>query len=461
MTDDTNTPKPWDIEQFRGVRRHSERKKDWEPETEEEMELILGATHQVERRTGNVTPTFNKSGPSLFWLSLKTAILTVLTVGFFRFWMTTMLRRHYWNSIRIQGDPLEYTGTGLEKILGFLVAIIILAVYLGLVNVALTFVGLALFEGNILAQSITIFAALPLFFFAAYRSRRYIMARTRWRGIRFGMDNGASGYTIRAIWYWFLTIVTGGLLYPYQQFRLAKYMTDRTYFGDLKFHQNGSWAGLFAYWVWLYIVLGLVALAGWGLAADEGNPATMVIGSVIIFVGYMSFFVLFMRYEVVVFRYMWSNRVLGDASFQNDIAPGKIISVYLLGTLLVGLCTIMVGAVILAAILAVGFFMQGVDVMSQLDQLARMGEGIPNTDDPAQAITGLILTAVFFYIAFFAVPFAFSQIFITRSILQRKAEAMVIHNGHTLTQSRQRAHDHAAEAGGFADALGVDVGAGI
>lgn len=461
MTDDTNNPKPWDIEQFRGVRRHNQRQKDWVPETDDELELILGATQQIERRTGNISPTFSTQGPSLFWLSLKTAVLTVMTVGFFRFWMTTMLRRHYWNSIRIHGDPLEYTGTGLEKILGFLVALIILAVYLGLVNVALTFIGFAIFQGNILAQTATIFAALPLFFFAVYRGRRYIMARTRWRGIRFGMDNGALGYTIRSVWYWFLTMVTGGLLYPYQQFKLAKYMTDRTYFGDLKFHQNGSWVGLFAYWVWLYVVIGLVALAAWGLAADRGNPATTVIGSVIIFVGYMSFFVMFMRYEVAVFRYMWSNRVLGEATFQNDIAPGKIISVYLFGSLLVGLCTIMVGAVVLAMILAVGYFVQGVDVMSQLEQLQMMNDGIPNSDDPGTAISGIVLTAVFFYIVFFAVPFAFSQIFITRPILQRKAEAMVIHNGYALTQSRQRAHDHAAEAGGFADALGVDVGAGI
>ena len=40
---------------------------------------------------------------------------TVLTLGFYRFWMVTRLRRHYWNAIRIQGDPLEYTGTGREK----------------------------------------------------------------------------------------------------------------------------------------------------------------------------------------------------------------------------------------------------------------------------------------------------------------------------------------------------------
>jgi uncharacterized membrane protein YjgN (DUF898 family) len=287
------------------------------------------------------------------------------------------------------------------------------------------------------------------------------MARTRWRGIRFGMDGGAGGYTLRALCYSFLSLITGGLLYPYQQFKLAKYMTDRTYFGDLKFHQNGSWAGLFAYWVWLYIVLGLIALTLWGLAADYNNLATRVIGFVIIFMGYITVFVLFMRYEVIVFRYLWSNRVLGEASFQNDIAPGRIISVYVVGTFLVGLCTILVGVAVLGAILGIGYYFQDVPLMTQLEQLQTMNEGIAITPDSAQGFAGLALTAVFIYLMFFAVPFAYAQIFITRPILQRKTEAMVIHNFDVLSRSRQRAHDHAAEAGGFADALGVDVGAGI
>jgi hypothetical protein len=38
---------------------------------------------------------------------------------------------------------------------------------------------------------------------------------------------------------------------------------------------------------------------------------------------------------------------------------------------------------------------------------------------------------------------------------------MTINNIQALSVSRQREHDHAAEAGGFADALGVDVGGGF
>jgi uncharacterized membrane protein YjgN (DUF898 family) len=457
MTDDTYAPKPWDLEQYRGVRRHGERKKDWE----KEAELVLDANYRSERMTGKVSPKYDTEGPSLFWLALRTAVLSVVTLGIYRFWMLTRLRRHYWNSIRIQGDPLEYTGTGLEKILGFLVAIIILAVYLGLVNLVLTFVGLSYFAGNPIALQLSILAAVPLFFFAAYRARRYIMARTRWRGIRFGMDNGAWGYTIRAIWYWFLTLMTGGLLYPYQQFKLGKYLTDRTWFGDLKFQQNGHWAGLFAYWVWLYIVLGLVALAIWGLAADPGNPATSVIGYLIIFVGYISFLVLFMRYEVVVFRYMWSNRTLGEAAFQNEVTPGAIIGVYVVGSLLVGLCTVLVGIAVFALAGAGVAAFVGIENISQWGEIETRLAEARASGDPMLTIPPMVISGLLLYVTLFAVPFAFSQIFITRPILQRKAEAMVIHDAQSLTQSRQRAHDHAAEAGGFADALGIDVGAGI
>jgi uncharacterized membrane protein YjgN (DUF898 family) len=255
--------------------------------------------------------------------------------------------------------------------------------------------------------------------------------------------------------------MTGGLLYPYQQFKLSKYLTDRTYFGDLKFEQNGHWAGLFAYWVWLYIVLGMMALSIWGLAADPGNPATTVIAYVIIFVGYIAFFLMFMRYDVVVFRYLWSNRKLGDATFHNDVTPGKIISIYVVGTLLVGLCSgvIAVGLFMAVGVAAALFF--GVQGASQLGDLeTRMSETM-SSGDLMHTLPPVVLLAVTAYIALFAVPFAFAQIFITRPILQRKAEAMVINEAQALTQSRQRAHDHAAEAGGFADALGVDVGAGI
>ena len=56
----------------------------------------------------------------LFGLLVKNAFLTLVTLGIYRFWARAALRRYWWGSIVIAGDPLEYTGTGLELFIGFL-----------------------------------------------------------------------------------------------------------------------------------------------------------------------------------------------------------------------------------------------------------------------------------------------------------------------------------------------------
>ncbi|MBU1278797.1 MAG: DUF898 domain-containing protein, partial [Alphaproteobacteria bacterium] len=51
----------------------------------------------------------------LLSLSIWTAALSVVTLGFYRFWMKTRLRRHFWSAIRPDRTPLEYVGKCIEK----------------------------------------------------------------------------------------------------------------------------------------------------------------------------------------------------------------------------------------------------------------------------------------------------------------------------------------------------------
>jgi len=432
MTDRTDGGQFWDLQRYK-------------VETVERYD-----THRPERR---IRLAFDANSGVLFWVALRSVIYTILTVGLYRFWMITRIRRFYWGAVHIDGDPLEYTGRGIEKLMGFLLALVILAVYLGLVNLGLTFVGMSYFQGDVVALNISILAAVPLFFFAEYRARRYIMARTRWRGIRFGMGDGAWGYTLRAIWLWVLTLITAGLLYPYKQYKLSKYIVDRSWFGNIRFEQRGSWMGLFASWVWIYIVIGLMALAMWGIMADKGNASTAVIGSVIIVAGYTALMVMFVRYEVVAFRYLWNNRVLGEASFTCEITPAQVIKIYLLGSLGVMFFSVLVGSVLIALAAIAGFALLGQDRMVAL---AEDGTGAAMLAEwPVLVLFGAT------YLLVIVVSYAFTQIFLTRPLLRRKVETMTINNIAAVSISKQREHDHAAEAGGFADALGVDVGAGF
>ncbi|NBT31155.1 MAG: DUF898 family protein, partial [Rhodobacteraceae bacterium] len=53
----------------------------------------------------------------VFGLAFRAGVITILTLGFYRFWMKTRLRRWYWSSIRPGGVPMEYTGDPVEKLL--------------------------------------------------------------------------------------------------------------------------------------------------------------------------------------------------------------------------------------------------------------------------------------------------------------------------------------------------------
>src|ERR1700754_3060716 len=65
-------------------------------------------------------------------LVARGAGLELITVGFYRFWLATDIRRHLWSNTVIDGDTPEYTGRGKELLIGFLIALaILMPVYLG------------------------------------------------------------------------------------------------------------------------------------------------------------------------------------------------------------------------------------------------------------------------------------------------------------------------------------------
>src|ERR1700741_5012781 len=60
-------------------------------------------------------------------LVMRGALLEFVTVGFYRFWLATDMRRHLWSHTSVDGDAAEYTGTGKELLIGFFFALAILA----------------------------------------------------------------------------------------------------------------------------------------------------------------------------------------------------------------------------------------------------------------------------------------------------------------------------------------------
>src|SRR6266566_1294797 len=64
---------------------------------------------------------------SLFWLWLKVTLLSILTLGFYRFWGRTRIRKYLWSRVSLDGERFEYDGTGGELFRRFLVTLVVLA----------------------------------------------------------------------------------------------------------------------------------------------------------------------------------------------------------------------------------------------------------------------------------------------------------------------------------------------
>jgi uncharacterized membrane protein YjgN (DUF898 family) len=170
-----------------------------------------------------------------FWRLLSCgAVLLMFTLGIYRFWLTTDVRRYLWSNTELAGESFEYTGTAYELLLGFLIALAFL------VPLYAAFFLLTLAPGNIWSL-LGLLILILLGHYAFYRARRYRLTRTIYRGVRFHQTGSAILYSVCAVLWWALIILSAGLAYPFAQSQLEHFKMRHTFFGNLpgRFESSG------------------------------------------------------------------------------------------------------------------------------------------------------------------------------------------------------------------------------
>lgn len=215
-----------------------------------------------------------------YWRLLsRGALLLAITLGIYRFWLATDVRRFLWGNTEVAGESLEYTGTALELLLGFLMAVaIMIPIYAGFFWAALDLGTLGELSG------LLGFALLFLVGqYAIYRARRYRLTRTVFRGLRFHQQGSAWVYALRAVLWWTLTVLTIGLAYPFQLASLERYKMRQTFYGDLAGRFAGAGWRLFLRGLpmWLIVMAPIAVAAGafievvdWQALADALSEAS-------------------------------------------------------------------------------------------------------------------------------------------------------------------------------------------
>ena len=295
----------------------------------------------------------------LLWILVRNLLLNALTLGFFRFWAKTHLRRYFWRHTKLLGEPLEYTGTGGELFLGFLIVMAVLAPLIGLASLAQLFVEHIAIHFLVPA---VLFALTPI---AVFRMWRYRFTRTLWRGVRFGLDGSSLRYAGLWLGYGALTVLTLGLATPWRRIVTTRYLVNHARFGVTGLSLEVRGGRMFL--SWLVVIAALVAAVG-GLAATNASTvvelATMfrdasggsrtvsesefgeALGRLRLWP--LAFLILpvlaYARYRAVEFRYLLDNVRAGEAGLRSSLRTGYFVAIHVLGwTLVVAVALVLPG----------------------------------------------------------------------------------------------------------------------
>lgn len=211
-------------------------------------------------------PLYDGKLGELYAIYLRHLVLMLLTLGWSRFWGRTRIRRYLWNHFAVLGDRFEYRGRGLELLIGFVLALLMLATWGGLMYVVWIYVfhekpfaSFGLFD--IFSLSVALIG-FPLAYVGHYAGLRYKLSRTRWRGIRCGLAGSAWRYGAAATFLTFTNAIALQLLLPVVSVNLARPRIGNVRCGSLPFAFAGSAGDIYPRYLGYYF-LNIVA---WGVA---------------------------------------------------------------------------------------------------------------------------------------------------------------------------------------------------
>jgi uncharacterized membrane protein YjgN (DUF898 family) len=325
-----------------------------------------------------------------YWrLRIKGAALVVVTLGIYRFWLATDVRRFLWSNTEISGDTLEYNGLATELLVGFLFAVAIL------VPLYMVFALLAL-ELDLVAITPTLIGFMLLVLlgeYALYRARRYRLTRTVFRGLRFDQHGSPWRYAAYALVCWGIVIVTLGLAYPWTIAFIERFKMRHTNYGDLQGRFEGSGLSLFLRGLpmWLVVVgvpvIAIVAMArlidwdmlGHAIALSQGDGDSMntlmknnpqigkAIGLIVIafFASFLVAVVLYPVFQAVKLRWWISGLRFGEVAVTSRLRIWQVYRVYLrllLYLFLLGLLAGIMGGMMIAAVIGIVSLMHNASV---------------------------------------------------------------------------------------------------
>ena len=287
-------------------------------------------------------------------IAFTNLLLTIVTLGIYRFWATTRSRQYLWSRTRFIDDQLEWAGTGGELFKGALMAVLLVLLPLAGLRMLTQHLILSGHPGlGGLVGFVTALGFYVLIGTALFRALRYRLARTYWRGIRGGSDDPGLRYGWSYVWKHFVGALALGLMMPWAMVSLWNERWNAMTFGPYAFTARGRLDGLMGRFILCYLApfIGIAMVSVVmvpAMIAGGGKPGA-ALGVTTVLAGFGVYFIMglvVMAYYAKYFRQMVAGLSLHTLDFGFTARTMDWIKLYL-GDVALVVCTLGVGVIFL------------------------------------------------------------------------------------------------------------------
>ena len=294
---------------------------------------VMGHAPVAQERAIRFTGTWREYLP----IAASNVLLIIVTLGIYRFWAAARQRRYLWSRTEVIGDRLEWSGTGKEMFIGFLVVMaVLLPFFLFFQFLFPALVARGELEAASGAMILFYIAILYLSGVAGFRALRYRLSRTWWRGIRGGSDEPGWNYGGEYLGRVALSGMTMFIAWPWMATALFRSRWNEMSFGSLKFRSRLTAEGLGRRWAAIYLIpialmiVGGIATATIGLGGGGGERASVtavVVG--LVFAVYIAIPLLTLHWYAKFYRNAADAMSLGDLEFGFDATTWQWLKLFL------------------------------------------------------------------------------------------------------------------------------------
>jgi uncharacterized membrane protein YjgN (DUF898 family) len=207
-------------------------------------------------------------------IAFTNLLLTIVTLGIYRFWATTRERRYLWGRTRFIDEQLEWTGTGKELFIGFLLVLVLFGVPFLFLQFGAQ---ILILQGHAGLAGFLTFGAFGIIFYlvglARFRALRYRLSRTYWHGIRGGSDDNGWRYAFSYIWKTLVGTLALWLMIPWSMMSLWNERWNAMSFGPYRFEAAGEHGPTMKRFLLFYLLPLLMFIAG--MVVVSMGPALM------------------------------------------------------------------------------------------------------------------------------------------------------------------------------------------